>query len=266
MNETDEIVTTEEPETTAIEPETTEQEPALVETATTDDTSPVAMQDELKRLASFAEASKKLAKEIAHEQEELASLSEKVKAKKRRIEAMFDELRELAARGSDPQSKIDFSEEEDPDWMSLPVSRLELSEKLLEKLAAHFLTVGDVVEWIGTDFRDNIPGIGEKAIEKIREAVDQAAGFSADTIRIAAASQSAETSAPVEDNRVERDPDEGEQLKSRIDEMLDSGDYLEMEATLRGIRDWIAEHDCYTAKQLIAVDNIENYEPVEEWR
>ena len=262
MNETDEIVTTE-PETENLEPETTEQEPALVETATTDDTSPEAMQDELKRLASFAEASKKLAKEIAHEQEELASLSEKLKAKKRRIEAMFDELRELAARGSDPQSKIDFSEQEDPDWMSLPVSRLELSEKLLEKLSANFKTVGDVVEWIGTDFRDNIPGIGEKALEKIREAVDQAAGFSADTIRIAAASQSA---APVEDNRVERDPDEVEQLKSRIDEMLDSGDYLEMEATLRGIRDWIAEHDCYTAKQLIAVDNIENYEPVEEWR
>lgn len=65
---------------------------------------------------------------------------------------------------------------------------------------------------------------------------------------------------------VERDEKEVADFLARIDEMLDSGMYLEMEETLHGIRDLVSDNDCYTTKQLIAVDNIASFDPVENWR
>ena len=118
--------------------------------------------DDPKRLQNFVERCKKLADEISKEQQTLTTMKNKCKEQQKRVEALLEDLRRLASKGPDQQREIDFADQPEPDWKALPIARLELSEKLLEKLAGNFLTVGDVVEWIGTDFREKIPGVGEE--------------------------------------------------------------------------------------------------------
>ena len=50
---------------------------------------------------------------------------------------------------------------------------------------------------------------------------------------------------------------EYEELLSRIDDLLDSGDCTWAADTLSGIKDWVTEHQHCTEKQVMAVQNIE---------
>jgi hypothetical protein len=59
-------------------------------------------------------------------------------------------------------------------WKSFSVEKLDLREKLIETLKENGLdTIGELSEWLGKEFKESVKGLGEKAIEKLGDAVNK---------------------------------------------------------------------------------------------
>jgi DNA-directed RNA polymerase alpha subunit len=58
-------------------------------------------------------------------------------------------------------------------WKSIPVEKLDLPKRLIEALyEAGFQALADVTDWLNKDFREKKKGIGDKAVDDIRNALN----------------------------------------------------------------------------------------------
>ncbi len=202
---------------------------------------------------------KALALKIRDEQATISELQTKLKERKKALKKMLSDIQELAlAEPPKPSEKMEINIEcADEGWLKNPVSELEgLTENQIEKLSERFKTIGEVVEWVGDDFSEKIPGIGEAVKDKIRESVNIAAGVTDDKIReVAEAEKAKRLNSEIE---VEENPYRVEAFRFRCLNILDEVDDPEFDDQY--VRDVLAkvENDkFYTADQLEGIENVE---------
>ena len=63
-------------------------------------------------------------------------------------------------------------------WKCEPVKALDVTEKDKERLAEHFVTCGQVADWLCADFREHKPYLsGEKTMDRLRNAINKISGL-----------------------------------------------------------------------------------------
>lgn len=206
-----------------------------------------------------------LAFSIHRQKLEIAELQSDLKEMKKCLEETFQELHSLALAEPPKKSEqmtinLEYTNDE---WLKKPVSELEgLTENQLEKLSERFKTIGEVVEWVGDDFSEKIPGIGEAVKDKIREACNIAAGITSDKIReIAEVEKAKRLNNEVHggpENEVHRDPIELEALRLRCQYILDEVFDPEFDDEfVRSVLEQIDNEEFYTDEQARGIENVE---------
>ncbi|MDO4584694.1 MAG: hypothetical protein Q4D62_11390 [Planctomycetia bacterium] len=238
------------------------------------------------RAARYQKQLQKVSAEIAEKEDVVDDLKEQLKVARSELKACNKELLRLARNGMSEQLELDLpdteqsepkesdegenrEEDEEPseEWKKRPVSDLDLTEKIKEKLAENFGNCGEVCDWIGSDYVNKIKGLGEFARDKIRDAIDKMAGVTEKAIRKEAAKKSTEKTAleketllamPDDENSVERDPCKVEAFLDKIEELILQDEYFYANDTLEGIYEWVDKNNVYTKAQESAVENIAN--------
>ena len=72
---------------------------------------------------------------------------------------------------------IQKAEEAANAWRGRIVQDLDVTAKDKEKLGEHFITCGQVADWLGKDFPDKKAGLnGEKTKDRLRDAINKMSG------------------------------------------------------------------------------------------